>query len=150
MTCAGAAVVAVANCVSGPRALGRWIEAAFGPFADRLEEADGFRGFVLLEVVHGGADAMFVSLSFWETLADFDGWRKSAHFLAAHDAAREQPGLFRQLRRPVRYDCLVERAEVTPELRDWLLERIGIDFPRVSAAGAGMRSVLGCPAAVRA
>jgi heme-degrading monooxygenase HmoA len=149
-TDAGTAVVAVANCISGPRALARWIEAAFRPFAGRLHGTDGFRGFLLLEVVHGGADAMFVSLSFWETLADFDGWRKSAHFLAAHDAAREQRDLFRQLRRPMRYDCPVDRPEATPELQAWLLERIGIDYPQVSTAGAGMRNVLGFPAPVRA
>jgi hypothetical protein len=93
---------------------------------------------------------MFVSVSFWESLAAFGRWGESAHFLAAHGAAGGRPGLFRQRRRPMRYGCPAGRPGATPELRDWLLERIGVDYPRVSTAGAGLGNVPGFPAAARA
>jgi hypothetical protein len=85
---------------------------------------------------------MFVSLSFWRDLVAFGGWKNSGHFTAAHDTAREAAEMFRQLRHPMRYDCPVERPEVTDTLTDWLLARVGIDYPLIHVAGATLRNAL--------
>jgi hypothetical protein len=48
----GSSLVAVANCVSGPRPLAGWIADMFKPFVPTLRQVAGFQRFVLRELLH--------------------------------------------------------------------------------------------------
>jgi heme-degrading monooxygenase HmoA len=138
--------VAVAVCACGPAGAASWIEEMHIPAVAGLTRAPGFRRLLWREVIHGGPDRMYVSLTAWDTAGCFQAWQVSPGPVAARAAAADDLENSRRLRRGCRYELPLPGGRVLEDLDPVVLTRAAFDYPWVWDP-AGFRDVLQTAAA---
>lgn len=91
--------VGVVNVISGPPELGDWIRGAFAATLGTLSGVTGVREFYLRRAVSAELTrCLYLSITVWDSIGDFDRWQASADFRAAHPDRGENREQFAQLR----------------------------------------------------
>lgn len=135
--------VAVAVCACGPAGVAGWIEEMLVPAAADLLEAPGFQRLLWREILHGGPDRIYVSLTAWDSPACFRAWHESEAVTAARDAAAADLENSRRLRPGCWYDLSLPAGRILEDLDPVVLTRAAFDYPWVWDP-AGFRDVLRC------
>ncbi|WP_194838529.1 hypothetical protein [Nocardia sp. XZ_19_369] len=88
--------LAVVNCISAPADFAPWISASF---ADTRATLTGTRarGFYLRRLAGDYRHCLFASITLWVSIADFESWRLSPAFIAAHPDREQYSTEFAQM-----------------------------------------------------
>lgn len=128
-------MITVANCISGPAELAGWIKDSFEATFGTLQGVPGVRAFRLRRL-DGTRDGrcMFVSFTMWDNLADFEHWRRSAAFIAAHPDRTRFANAFARMR-SVRMDFATTSEPSAADLDSRVLARLTEAHPDLVAEG---------------
>jgi|GEM_PF-6643939 len=134
-------VVGVANVISGPVRLREWIRAAFAATLGTLTGVSGLQMFRLARVVDSEA-ATFVSVTVWDGIADFECWRASAAFVAAHPDRAVHGQDFQDLR-SVRVDVAVNSDAASADVGSEVMRAVSARLPELVPADGQLVQELG-------
>lgn len=125
-------VIAVANVISGPADFASWTLESFAATFETLGKVGGVRQFHLDRLAGAGNWCLFVSYTFWNTLADFDRWRTSAAFIAAHPDRAKYWHEFSRMQ-TLRYNVEASPLTTIDEVRAEVARRLSGERPDLIA-----------------
>ncbi|MFD6356683.1 antibiotic biosynthesis monooxygenase family protein [Nocardia tengchongensis] len=121
--------VVVANCITGPRHFSHWIASSFLATYATLSDVSGVQEFRLSRQADPAADhCLFISYTLWDDLGDFERWRTSAAFVAAHPTYTQFRKQFK-LMKSIRYDIPATEATTIDDHELTVLDRLAADHP---------------------
>ncbi|WP_159080822.1 antibiotic biosynthesis monooxygenase family protein [Nocardia suismassiliense] len=120
--------VAVANCISGPADFAPWIQTSFVDTFTTLDNSFGVRVFYLRRLTGARPHCLFVSITVWNRLQDFEAWRGSDAFTAAHPDRKQFRAEFSQMR-SIRYDIEVDASVTLADLDSEVVKRLFEEHP---------------------
>lgn len=121
--------VGVVHCIWGPTALAEWIRQSFEDTLTTLDAVSGVREFHLRRLVAANLPhCLFLSVTVWDRVADFDRWQSSESFQDAHPDRERFSGEYAQLGR-TRLDVPVEADTTTSDLDAAITQRLRAEQP---------------------
>jgi heme-degrading monooxygenase HmoA len=135
---------AVANCIAAPIDLSDWIIRSFAATFATLSQVPGVREFRLRRLAFVGPKRLcvIVSITIWDDLGQFEVWRNSDAFRAAHPDRAAFSQEFAVMR-SIRLDLEVSPGTTFEELDAQIVARLAIEHPELVPSGSRLVPELG-------